>query len=73
MCGSQGRRYLAGQRQAGTGGPSGTLQLDDADEPRLQIVVVAGVAQVQGMGLRAEGQRRVRRLRERKAGLLLPQ
>ena len=32
--------------QAGAGGPLGTLQLDDADEPRLQVVVIAGVAQV---------------------------
>lgn len=38
----------------------GTLQLDDADESRLQIVVITGVAQVQGMGLQRGRERQVR-------------
>lgn len=49
--------YLAGQGQAGAGGPLGTLQLDDADESRLQVVIVTGVAQVQRVGLQRQRER----------------
>lgn len=35
----------------------GTFQLDDADESRLQIVIITGVAQVQGVGLQRERER----------------
>ena len=38
----------------------GTLQLDDADESRLQVVIITGVAQVQGVGLQGERERNVR-------------
>lgn len=38
----------------------GTLQLDNADESRLQIVVITGIAQVQGVGLQREAEREVR-------------
>lgn len=42
----------------------GTLQLDDADESRLQIVIIAGVAQVQGVGLWRERERERGQVRE---------
>lgn len=35
-----------------------TLQLDDADESTLQIVVITGVAQVQWVGLQRERESR---------------
>lgn len=43
----------------------GTLQFDDADEPRLQIVIITGIAQVQGVGLQRERGREKRGERER--------
>lgn len=45
----------------------GTLQLDDADESRLQIVVVTGIAQIQGVGLQRERGREKRGERERES------
>lgn len=42
----------------------GTLQFDDADESRLQIVIITGVAQVQGVGLQRERERERGQVRE---------
>ena len=52
--------YLVSQRQAGVGIPIRLLKLDNGDEPRLGVLILAGVAQGQRVGLRDKSKGRLR-------------